>query len=190
MLIFRMVQERLSTCLLYKGCQYIRKWQCSTIVNILQLKVGYLNVKMNRKTQNAEPEIGPDGSSQTRWERLVDRYRQGLDRQEASVRVFGRFSNRTEPFFSSNPGPLVGYLDPLLTLGRERVASVFAYKRGQYLSYDYLQRIPTLITQDARPRIVDALLMLISKLGQGVFVYIFRSQRRPVNPKTTLSYHP
>jgi len=42
--------------------------------------------------------------------------RLGLDRQEAVGRVFGRFWNRTETFFRSKPGPLAGYLDPLLTL--------------------------------------------------------------------------
>jgi len=40
----------------------------------------------------------------------------GLARQDAAGRVFGRFWNRTEPFFRSEPGPLAGYPDPLLTL--------------------------------------------------------------------------
>jgi hypothetical protein len=40
----------------------------------------------------------------------------GFARQEALVRVFGLFWNRTEPFFWSKPGPLGGYPDPLLTL--------------------------------------------------------------------------
>jgi len=57
--------------------------------------------------------------------------------------------------------------------GREHVASAFAYKVGQYLSYDYLQTMPALITKDARPKIVDALSTLIYRMGQGVVVYIF-----------------
>jgi len=64
--------ERLCTCLLYKGCQYIRKWQCSTRVNNFQLTVGYLNVTVNGKTQDAEPEIGPEGFRLTRPNQLVD----------------------------------------------------------------------------------------------------------------------
>ena len=40
----------------------------------------------------------------------------GLARQDAAGRVFGRFWNRTEPFFWSETGLLVGYRDPLLTL--------------------------------------------------------------------------
>jgi len=40
----------------------------------------------------------------------------GLASQDAGGRVFGRFWNRTEPFFRSEPGPLAGYPDPLLTL--------------------------------------------------------------------------
>jgi len=39
----------------------------------------------------------------------------GLARQDAACRVFGRFWYRTEPFFRSEPGPLAGYPDPLLT---------------------------------------------------------------------------
>ena len=67
-------RECLSICLLYKGCQYIRKWQCSTILNILQLTVGCLNAAIKRQTRNAEPEIGPNGSSQTLRNPWVDRY--------------------------------------------------------------------------------------------------------------------
>jgi len=55
--------EHLTTCLLYKCYQYIRKLQCSTIVNIVQWPVGYLNATINRKTRNAERHIEHDGSS-------------------------------------------------------------------------------------------------------------------------------
>jgi len=40
----------------------------------------------------------------------------GLARQVAAGRVFGQFWNRTEQVFWSEPGPLAGYPDPLLTL--------------------------------------------------------------------------
>jgi len=56
---------------------------------------------------------------------------------------------------------------------RERVASSFACNGGRYLSYDYVQLIATQVTQDARPKIVDALLMLISRMGQGSCLSIF-----------------
>jgi len=49
--------------------------------------------------------------------------------------------------------------------GRECVAFSFANKGGQYVFYEYLQPIATQITQDARPEIVDAPLMLISRMG-------------------------
>ena len=39
----------------------------------------------------------------------------GFARQEVVSRVIGWFLNRTEPFIMSKPGPLAGYLDPLLT---------------------------------------------------------------------------
>jgi len=67
--------------------------------------------------------------------------------------------------------------------GRGRVASAFAYKGGQFLSYDYLQPMPALITQDGWPEIIDALLRLISRMGQGAFLYVFWAPRRPVHPK-------
>jgi len=57
--------------------------------------------------------------------------------------------------------------------GRECVTSSFAFKEGQYLSYDYLQPIATQITQDARPKIVDPVLMLISRMGQATCLSIF-----------------
>jgi len=60
--------------------------------------------------------------------------------------------------------------------GRESVASAFAYKGDQYLSYDSLQPMPTLISQDARPKIVDAPLTRISRMGRGAFVYRVWSQ--------------
>ena len=40
----------------------------------------------------------------------------GLARQESAGRDFGRVWNRTDPFLRSKPGPLAGYLDPLVTL--------------------------------------------------------------------------
>jgi len=67
-------RERLSTCLLYNGCQYIRKWQCSDILDILQLAVGFLNATINWKTWNTGLEIGPDGSSQTQRDTPVARF--------------------------------------------------------------------------------------------------------------------
>ena len=67
-------REHLSTCSLYKGCQYIRQWQCCTIVKILQLTVGYQNATINRKTRNAELEIRPNRSSQTWYNPQVNGY--------------------------------------------------------------------------------------------------------------------
>jgi hypothetical protein len=40
----------------------------------------------------------------------------GLACQVSADRVFGRFWNRTDLFLRSQPGPLAGYPDPLLTL--------------------------------------------------------------------------
>ena len=64
--------------------------------------------------------------------------------------------------------------------GRERVASVFAPKGGQYLIYRCLKSIASWITQDARPKIDDAPLMLIFKLGRWVCCFCFCHSRQLV----------
>jgi len=51
--------------------------------------------------------------------------------------------------------------------GRERVTSSLAYNASQYLIYECLQPIATHITQDARPKIVHALVTLIFRMGKG-----------------------
>lgn len=40
-----------------------------------------------------------------------------LAHKETAGRDFGWFEYPTDPFLQSRPGPLAGYLDPLLTLG-------------------------------------------------------------------------
>ena len=67
-------RDCLSTWSLYKGCEYIKKWQCSTLVNIVQLTVEYLMGPINRKTPEAKPEIGQERGGQTRRNSGVDWY--------------------------------------------------------------------------------------------------------------------
>jgi len=113
-------REQLSTYFDHKGGQFIQKEQRRPIVNILRLKVRYLNVTINRTTRNAKPEIGPDRSSYTRRDPSVQEYGVGLDRQDGAGRVFGRFWNQTEPLFQSKPRPLACYPDPVLILALSR----------------------------------------------------------------------
>jgi len=121
-------RERVSLVFSYQGSQFIWKEQWRTLVNILRLAVGCLDSTINRKTRNTEPEFGTDrsrqtrqnpwvdGSSQTRHNLQVDGYgsRFGLPRRSRSG--FWMVLNRTEPFLRSEPIPLAGYRDPLLTL--------------------------------------------------------------------------
>ena len=58
--------------------------------------------------------------------------------------------------------------------GRECVTSSFAYEGSQYLIYDCLQPISTQITQDGSPKIVEAPLTLISRMGQGASLSVFK----------------
>jgi len=82
----------------------------------VQLSVGYLNATRSRGTQNAERVIGPDVSGQTHQNPQVDGYVARFGPPRSSRSGFRTFWNPTEPFFRYNPGPLAGYLDPLLTL--------------------------------------------------------------------------
>jgi len=90
-------RERVSLVFEYMGCQYIEKGQWHTKVNILRLALGYLNVTMNIKTRNPEPEIGTDVSSQTRHNPRVDRYgsRFGWPRSSRSGFWSSRKPNQT-----------------------------------------------------------------------------------------------
>jgi len=82
-------REHISLIIDYSGGQYIEKEQYCTINDILRLTVGYLHATINRKTLQAEPVIGPEGSTQT-WQNLgVDRYWCGLELSRPSRVGFG-----------------------------------------------------------------------------------------------------
>jgi hypothetical protein len=71
-------------------------------------------INVIHKTQNKRLELmGKGNCGKTR--RLM-RTGPGLASEESAGQVFGRVRNRTKPFLRSKPGPLAGYLDPLLTL--------------------------------------------------------------------------
>jgi hypothetical protein len=59
-------RECISLVFDFKGGQYIRKRQWYSNDNILRLAIGYLNATINWNARRPEPDIGPDGSSQTR----------------------------------------------------------------------------------------------------------------------------
>jgi hypothetical protein len=90
-------RERFSLVFDYKGGQYIRKGQQSTIVNILRLAMGYLNATINRISWIPELEIGTDGSRQTRENPRVDGYGSGFGPLRCSGSGFwtGLEPNRT-----------------------------------------------------------------------------------------------
>jgi len=86
------------------------------MVNILRLTVAYLNATINVKPETQNRRLEPTGIAKPGETRGLTGTGPGLARQESAGRVFGRFWNRTDPFLRSKPGPLAGYLDPLLTL--------------------------------------------------------------------------
>jgi hypothetical protein len=55
-----------------------------------------------------------------------------------------------------------------------------SYKGGQYSIYDSPQPLTTLITNNAKPEIIDAPLTLIFMMGQGACRFLFVLQRRPI----------
>jgi hypothetical protein len=65
-------------------------------------------------------------------------------------------------------------------LGREGIAICFAYKGSHRFLCDWLQPIQGVISQDAWPKIIDALLTLIFLMGQGGDCYLFHLYRQPI----------
>jgi len=66
--------------------------------------------------------------------------------------------------------------------GREGIAICFADNGGQKFLYNWLQPIGSVITQEAWPNIVNALLIPIFMMGQGGYHNLFCLQRRPKIP--------
>jgi len=56
---------------------------------------------------------------------------------------------------------------------RKHIAVVFASKASQYIIYIYLQPVAPWITQDAKPKLVDAPLTLIFTMWQGLYLNPF-----------------
>ena len=67
-------RECLTSYFEHKGSLFIQKEHQRTFIYTLRSTVWYLNATINRATWNAKPEIGPDGSDQTRRNLRVDRY--------------------------------------------------------------------------------------------------------------------
>jgi len=72
--------------------------------------------------------------------------------------------------------------------GRECVTFSCDYQCGLYLIYEYLHSIATQITQDSRPTIIDTVLTLIFKTGQGVCLSVFWLYSLSITQKTTITY--
>jgi hypothetical protein len=64
--------------------------------------------------------------------------------------------------------------------GREHAVISLAYNGGQCSIYDSLQPLPTQIPNEAKPKIVDALLMPIFMMGQHVCCFLFVLQMGPI----------
>jgi len=60
------------------------------------------------------------------------------------------------------------------------MALYFAKEASQYHMYEWPQPIATQITNDATPKIVDSLLTLIFKMGQGVCGSLFCIKSQPI----------
>jgi len=81
-------KEHVSVVFTHKRSRFIWKQYLGMKVNILWLVVGFLNVTMNRKPQNTEPEIGTDKSTQTQQTWLFDGYGSGFGLHTCSVPGF------------------------------------------------------------------------------------------------------
>jgi hypothetical protein len=119
------------------------------MVNILQLTVAYLNATINVKPETQNWRLEPTGLAKPGETHRVMGTGPGLACQESAGRVFGRFWNRTDLFFWSKPGPLAGYLDPLLTLPIIHLSlklSVKLHKAGEPLTHSAILFLPFFIS--------------------------------------------
>jgi len=64
--------------------------------------------------------------------------------------------------------------------GREYFTFSFAYKGSQYFVYDYVQPIVHKITHETWPRIIDAPLTLIFRMGQGPCYFLLCLYVQPI----------
>jgi len=83
------------------------------MVNILRLTVAYLNATINVKPETQNRRLEPTGLAKPGEIRGLTGTGPGLAREESACRVFGRFWNRTDPFFAVQtrtagglPGPV------------------------------------------------------------------------------------
>jgi len=71
-------REHLATQFDHKDGHYIQKEPLRTIVDISQLTLEYLNATINRTSRKENPQIGPDGFTQTQWNPRLDGYGAGF----------------------------------------------------------------------------------------------------------------
>ena len=69
--------------------------------------------------------------------------------------------------------------------GSDMVVVLFAHQGGQYCHYGLMLSRSLVIIQDARPEIGDALVTLISRIGQRACRLLFHIQRQPITPLWT-----
>ena len=108
-------REHVSACFDYKGSQWNKQRHWCTKVNISRMTVEYLNATIKRKPRNESRRSKLMGLVKPGQICRLTAKGTGLARQDTACRVFGPVWNQPEPFFQSNPGPLSGYPDPLLT---------------------------------------------------------------------------
>jgi len=100
------------------GSQYIENGLWRTDVNILGSTVTYLNATINVTPKMQNRRLKSTGQAKPCETRRSTGTDLGLTHQYSAGRVFGRVWNRTDLFFESKPGLLVGYPDPSPTLAR------------------------------------------------------------------------
>jgi len=128
------------------------------------------------ETRNAEPDIGTDGSNQTRRNPRVNGYgsRFGLPRVSGSGFWMGLEPNRPVLAVQTRtagrlPRPVANTRlcwCSCLGGGSDIVAGLRAHIGGQYCDYGLTLLHSQVIIQDPKPEVGDAPLTLISRMGQ------------------------
>jgi len=96
-------REHVSVCFDDYGGQYIKNRQRCTNSNNLWLKEAYLNVTIKSGTQNSEPEIGIDGSSQNSHIRRFVWYGSSFGPLKSSRMGFCMGLEPNQPIFAVHP---------------------------------------------------------------------------------------
>jgi len=182
--------EHFSTNFEQDGGQFIQKKHECTIVNIVRLKVRYLNPTTKRTTRNIKANIVPDRSIQTRQNPMVEGYRPRIRPPRCNglcFRLVPKSNWTVFPVQTQTAGGLPGHVANT-SLGwctfaewcSDSVTCCFAYRGSQYNDYAMQQLNHITITLLTRRKIIDARFTLFCITSWAVCQYHLCIKKRSI----------